>query len=73
MKEFLKQNWFEVGVLIVITVSISGAFYWYEWRPSQIRKNCYKEVVQRSENEKVTLEEGIKRLDVCLVKNGLKK
>lgn len=41
MKSFLKQNWFKIGLLVISVVSIAGAFYWYEWRPDQIRKNCF--------------------------------
>jgi len=33
-------NWIIIGTIIVI---ISGLFYWYEWRPSEVRKNCYRE------------------------------
>jgi len=32
--------------LIFLTLGIAGfAFYWYEWRPTQIRKKCFKEVI----------------------------
>jgi preprotein translocase subunit YajC len=34
------MNWIIVGTIIVI---ISGLFYWYEWRPSEVRQNCHKE------------------------------
>ncbi len=41
MKTWLKENWFKVGLLAILTFSIAGAFYWFEWRPSQIKKECY--------------------------------
>ena len=27
-------------ILLAIFILIGGAFYWYEWRPTKIRKNC---------------------------------
>lgn len=29
------------GIIILALVVLAGAFYWYEWRPSQIRKECF--------------------------------
>jgi predicted negative regulator of RcsB-dependent stress response len=39
-KIWFQNNWFKVGLLIFLIISIGGAFYWYEWRPSEIRKEC---------------------------------
>lgn len=36
----LKENWFKAGILAILLISIFGGFYWYEWRPAQIRKEC---------------------------------
>lgn len=33
-----------IGILIVGI----GLFYWYEWRPSQIIKQCNKEAVEKA-------------------------
>lgn len=41
IRDFLKQNWLKASLLVIIVVMVGGAFYWYEWRPSQIRKKCY--------------------------------
>lgn len=41
-KNWLKENWFKAGSLVVLIISIAGAFYWFEWRPQQIRKKCDK-------------------------------
>ncbi len=27
-------------IIILVLVVLGGAFYWYEWRPSQIKKEC---------------------------------
>jgi len=43
MKNWFKENWFKVGLLAILIISIIGGFYWYSWRPNQIKKFCYKE------------------------------
>jgi predicted negative regulator of RcsB-dependent stress response len=40
MNTWLKENWFKVGLLIILIISVAGAFYWYSYRPTQIRKEC---------------------------------
>jgi hypothetical protein len=40
MKNFLKDNWFKIILLIIIVAIINGAFYWFQWRPTRIRTNC---------------------------------
>lgn len=40
MGKFIKENWFRLGLLTILIISIVGAFYWYQWRPNQIRHNC---------------------------------
>ncbi len=38
MKEKIKTS-----ILIVVVVAVlGGAFYWYEWRPTQAKKECLK-------------------------------
>jgi hypothetical protein len=74
MKEKIKKYWWA----IIIVLFIGGSFYWFQWRPSIIRKDCYD----------TAREEAIKKLDRedkkfngddydtyykwCLEKNGLK-
>ena len=39
--EFVKKyKWIVMGVIILLLVA--GAFWWFEWRPMQIKKNCFK-------------------------------
>ena len=39
-------------ILIVIVVALlGGIFYWFQWRPTQIRKTCIK-TIEASKNEK---------------------
>lgn len=37
MNEQITKNWFKIFLILIIGL----AFYWYEWRPTQIKKECY--------------------------------
>lgn len=37
---FLKDNWFRSLLLILIIAFVGSAFYWFSWKPAQIRHNC---------------------------------
>ena len=41
MKNFLQENWFKVVLLAVLVIFIAGAFYWFQLRSAQIRKECW--------------------------------
>lgn len=67
-----------IAILAVLVITL-GAFYWYEYRPSQIRKSC-QEKIEKQDRE--LLESAIKSkimgegndiYDFCLRKNGLEK
>ena len=74
MKNFLKENWFKISIIVVILIVIGGVFYWFEWRPSQIRKNCIKQYPNAFYDGggliSKTDEAGHKR---CLAEHGLEK
>lgn len=54
---------------ITLLLLISGmAFYWYEYRPSQIRKNCYESLKGKSFYSSSAADIAMK---ACLMKNGL--
>lgn len=36
MLNFLKENWFKVIIILLII----NSWYWYSYRPSEIRKKC---------------------------------
>lgn len=36
---FLKQNWFKISILVILYMG----FYWFSYRPSQIRSRCLAE------------------------------
>jgi len=60
-----------IGIILIL---IAGLFYWFQIRPSQIRKTCHKEAI-----ELASLEEGFDDatayydtwFEVCLNREGL--
>jgi len=65
---WLKQNWFKLVIIIIILKVTFGAFYWYEWRPSQIRKECSGELKRGGSIEAREL-----FYKTCLSEHGLEK
>ena len=51
-------------ILAVVLVAAAGAFYWYEWRPNEIEKECAKRAVKTPSIYDV-------RYEVCLREKGL--
>lgn len=39
MKRKIKKYWW----VIILILLIGSAFYWFQWRPSQIKQRCYAE------------------------------
>jgi len=33
--------------IVFLFLTITGWFYWFQWRPNQIRRNCYREAFIR--------------------------
>jgi len=54
---WLKENWFKIGLLIIVILSIGISFYWFSLRPAMIRGGCavtkisgnYTPVAQRTD------------------------
>jgi len=57
------------GIIIVVLVIILGAFYWYSYRPTQIRKECAKYLTGFG----AVGFSGENKYDKCLLENGLEK
>lgn len=47
---WIKENWFKVGIIIVLVFASTFLFYWYEWRPSETRKEYYSETYSNTLN-----------------------
>lgn len=71
---WLKENWFKIGLLAILVVSVIYAFYWYEWRPSQYVKKCNLEALKQIKESQSSQE---KMYDFfyqfCLRKEGYNK
>ena len=68
----LKQYWL-IGVVVLII--FLGYFYWFQWRPSQIVKQCDKEAVEKASdvddgNQAIKIYDA--RYKSCLRAKGLK-
>lgn len=75
-KDWLKENWFKVGLLVILVVFVAGAFYWWGWRPRQIRAGCTDVILEKGTSdeywdlrcEKLDDDECFRR---CLTEKGL--
>ena len=62
-----------IATLLLIIIGV-GWFYWYEWRPSQIRKDCYNSVITNPfSTESEQKNEFESQYQNCLHENGLEK
>ena len=58
MLKFLKDNWFKIGLLVLLAIIIGDTFYWNEIRPAKIYSTCYKKAADQASDllrEKVEL------------------
>ncbi len=69
MENFIKENWFKISLLIILVISAFGAFYWFEIRPSEIRKYCLNASTPDSYNRDLFWN----NYKVCLADKGLKE
>ena len=71
MNTFLRQNWFKIGLLIIVIAVAGGVFYWFQWRPSQIRKECSEKIIEGAKGKSLSANELEIGLDYCLKLYGL--
>ena len=61
------------GLLIATLLIIAGLFYWFQVRPSNIRKACYSEVEEKYKSSGSVRKENLNlTFGVCLTRNGMK-
>lgn len=69
MNRFLKIS------LIILSFIILSWFYWFQWRPAQIRTECYKSTITRFEGADIRIPSITRAYDTfynfCLHKYGL--
>lgn len=70
----LKQYWL---IILIVLIIISGLFYWFQWRPTEIKQLCSAEA--RFDQRAIGESNDIKRqefinmyYDDCLMRFGLK-
>ena len=73
IKEILtKLNNQKLIVIVLLILVIAGAFYWYEWRPSQAYKFCTKKQLESIKQNKYQSIENLKFLySICLSNKGI--
>lgn len=37
-----------IGLIILVVIIFASLFYWYEYRPSQIKKECYNAAKEKA-------------------------
>ncbi len=60
-------------IILVVAIFLSVAFYWFSFRPTKIKKDCY---IYSKNIEKIMVEKGFgygyeNSYKECLVKNGI--
>lgn len=68
---------FQKTILITFIVITSLWFYWYQWRPSEIRSNCASSMRSELKDKKLDADEYIQGYgflyDRCLKEQGITK
>lgn len=60
----------QIIIIVSVILLIAGWFYWFELRPSNIKRECYKFV--KDNFERINTTESINlSYSMCLHKNGL--
>ncbi|MCX6718256.1 MAG: hypothetical protein NTY81_01470 [Candidatus Staskawiczbacteria bacterium] len=62
-----------IVIMVLIITIVSSAFYWFQWRPAQIRKECGVSVSKIANENKLSPSEGSTLLNFCIKKHGLEK
>jgi len=72
MNTFIRDNWFKLSLLVIIVITISDWFYWFQIRSVDIRKNCWAKAYREAKGfngDRVDVNYFYER---CFRENGLK-
>ena len=60
-------------LLIILTAFVMSIyFYWFQWRPSQIKKSCALKIIEAAQDQKNMTSEAYRIFNqLCLQKYGL--
>ena len=74
MKKFIKENWFKILIVALILLFILGWFYWFQWRTTDIKKECAKWSLEKAKTSDTSYDQ--EYYDDyylrCLRENGIK-
>jgi len=56
---------------VLATLLIFGTFYWFEWRPSEIRKLCVVSTRERTQKTNSSVQEATGYYEFCIHEQGL--
>ena len=74
MKDIFRKQ--QTYIILTVAFTLIGGFYWFQLRPSNIRKDCYQTVLalrdRRPSDDELTIKEGNNYYRRCLVEHGLK-
>lgn len=69
----LKKLVTPILIIILIGSLIVGWFYWFQWRPAEIRKLCLEEVKEKAKSGNISNKTDFNiQYRFCLVEHGLK-
>jgi len=61
----------KIILIVIIAALLGGVFYWFQWRPTQIRKECSEKVIEGAKGKNLSASELQIGLDFCLKLHGL--
>jgi hypothetical protein len=65
----LRERWY---IILLILSLVCGGFYWYEYRPSQIKKECSSSILEKIKNNaNMTADKAEFSYKLCLAAKGL--
>lgn len=72
IKDWIKKHWRALMIILIIGLW----FYWFQWRPTEIRKECINkltEIVKENKLSGVTASNVDSFFKICIRKKGLKE
>jgi len=60
-----------LGFVLALSL-ITGWFYWFEWKPTEVRKNCYQKVKDSLKGKEGSVSGFNNVYRACLVEHGMK-
>lgn len=65
------KKYYKIIYGLVIIVILGLVFYWFQWRPVQIGKECKIWVSEKAKGVKLSASAGLDLLNFCMKEHGL--